>query len=79
MKYKFWYTIPVIITINIHSLSDICQEVTTNISKEIKDFHYMTYMATPDEKNPYPGGHEMHNYGTHFLGHQYYILSFFCL
>ena len=26
-------------------------------------------------KNPYPGGHEIYNFGRPFLGHYYYILS----
>ena len=33
----------------------------------------MTYMATPLHKNPYPGGHEIYNFGRPFLGHHYYI------
>ena len=28
-------------------------------------------------KNPYPGGHEIYNFGTPFLGHQYYLLSLY--
>ena len=36
----------------------------------------MTYMATPEHKNPYPGGHEIYNFGRRFLGHHYYILGF---
>ena len=31
----------------------------------------MTYMATPEHQNPSPGGHEIYNFGTPFLGHQY--------
>ena len=32
-------------------------------------------MATPEHKNPYPGGHEIYNFGRPFLGHHYYILG----
>ena len=44
-------------------------------------FHYMTYMATPQHKNPCPGGHEIYNFGRPFLGHHYYVrsLSDLCL
>ena len=38
-------------------------------------FHYMTNMATPQHKNPCPRGQEIYNFGRHFLGHHYYILS----
>ena len=39
----------------------------------------MTYMATPEHQNPGPGGHEIYNFGTPFLGHHYYILGLFHL
>ena len=35
----------------------------------------MTYMATPQHKNPCPGGHEIYNFGRPFLGYHYYILG----
>ena len=38
-------------------------------------FYYTTYLATPQHKNPLPGGHEIYNFGTPFLGHPYYIHS----
>ena len=38
-------------------------------------FHNMTYMATPEHKNPCPGGHYIKNFGRPFLGYQYYILE----
>ena len=38
-------------------------------------FQYITYIATPERKNPCPGGHESYNFGRPFLGHHYYILS----
>ena len=38
-------------------------------------FHYITYMATPQHKNPWSGGHEIYNFGGPFLGHHYYTLS----
>ena len=34
-------------------------------------------MATPQHKNPYPGGHEIYNFGRPFLGHHYYLLSLY--
>ena len=39
----------------------------------IMQFHNMTYMTMPLHKNPYPGGHEIYNFGRPFLGHHYYI------
>ena len=41
------------------------------------DFHYMTYKATLQHKNPCPGGLEIYNFvrHCHFLGHYYYTLS----
>ena len=35
----------------------------------------MTYLATPEHKNPSPRGHEIYNFGTPFLGHDNYTLS----
>ena len=35
----------------------------------------MTSMATLQRKNPYPGVHEIYNFGRPFLGHHYCILS----
>ena len=40
--------------INILSLSDLCPSVEKKIFKEVMHFHYMTYMATPQHKNPCP-------------------------
>ena len=34
----------------------------------------MTYMATPQHQNPFPGGHDIYNFSRPFLGHHYYIL-----
>ena len=41
----------------------------------------MIYMATPERKNPWPGGHESYNFGRPFLVHHHYIipLSDLCL
>ena len=53
------------------------------IFKEIMHFYYMTYMTTPEHKNPCSGGHEIYNFGRSFLGHHYYMyllsLSDLCL
>ena len=57
------------------SLSVLCLGVEKKIFKEIMHFHYMTYMATPYNKNPCPGGHEIYNFGGPFLCHHNYILS----
>ena len=57
------------------SLSNLCLGVEKKIFKEIMHFHYVTYMATPQHKNPCPGGHEIYNFGGPFLGHHYYILG----
>ena len=32
---------------------------------------YMTYMSTPEHKNPCSGGHEIYNFNRIFLGHHY--------
>ena len=40
-------------------------------------FHYMTYMATSQHKNPCLGGHEINNLGRPFLGH--ITIELFCL
>ena len=32
-------------------------------------------MTTPYHRNPWPGGYEIYNFGSHFFGHHYYILS----
>ena len=32
-------------------------------------------MATPLQKNPCPGGHEIYNFGRPVLGYRYYILG----
>ena len=53
------------------SLSNLCLGVEKKIFEEITDFHYMTYMATLQHKNPCPGGHEIYNLGRPFLGHHY--------
>ena len=60
----------------IFSLFDLCLGVK-KIFKEIMHFHYtcMTYMATPQHKNPCTRGHESYSFGRPFLGHDYYILS----
>ena len=47
--------------------------------EEILHFHYMTYMVTPQHKNPYSGGHEFYYLGRPFLVHHYYTLSLFDL
>ena len=39
----------------------------------------MTYMASPEHQNPSPGGLEIYNFGTPFLGHHYYTLGLFDL
>ena len=32
-------------------------------------------MATPRQKNPFLGGHEIYNFSKPFFGHHYYILG----
>ena len=32
-------------------------------------------MATPLHKNPWPDGHEIYNFGRHFLSNHYYTLN----
>ena len=49
------------------SLSVLCLAVEKKAFKEIMNFHYMTYMATPLQKNP--KGHEIYKFGRPFLGH----------
>ena len=55
-------------------LSDLCLGVEKKIFKEIMYLHHMTYMETPLHKTPYPGIHDICNFGRPFLGHHYYIL-----
>ena len=43
------------------SLSDLCLGVK-KIFKGTMHFHFMTYIATPQHKNPCPGGHEIYNF-----------------
>ena len=57
------------------TLSDICLGVEKKIFRELMYFHYITYMVTPQSKNPCPWGHEMYNIGRPFLVHHNYILS----
>ena len=63
------------------SLSDLCLGVEKKILKEILNFHYTTYMNTSQQKNPFPGGREIDNFGRPFPGHLSYILglSILCL
>ena len=56
------------------SLSDLCLGVEKMI-KEIMHFYYVTYMAMPQYKKPYPRGHEFSNFGRPLLGHHQYILG----
>ena len=44
------------------TLSVLCLGEEKTIFKEIMHFHYMTYMVTPQHKNPCPGGHEIYNF-----------------
>ena len=37
----------------------------------------MTYMATPQHKNPCPGSHEIYKFGRPFFGHDCYTLSLY--
>ena len=60
---------------HIHSLSDLCLRVQKKIFKGIKYFYFITYMATPQHKNPCPGGHESYNFGRPFHGHHNNTLS----
>ena len=57
------------------SLSDLCLGVKTKILKEIMHFHYMTNMATPQNKNPCPRGQEMFNVCRPLLGYHFFILG----
>ena len=56
-------------------LSDLCPGVEKKIAKEIIQFHYMTYMATPLHKIICPRGHEIYNFGRPFFRYHYYILG----
>ena len=68
-----------IISIYLHSMSDLCLGVEKRIFKEIMHFHHMAYLATPQHKNPCPGGHEIYKFGRPFLGHYNCIFSLFDL
>ena len=45
------------------------------MEKKITHIHYNDLYPMPQHKNPYPGGHEIYNFGRPFLGHHYYIFS----
>ena len=51
----------------IRGLSDLCLGIEKKIFKEVMHFHYMTYMATSQHKNPCPRGHEIYNFGRSSL------------
>ena len=57
-------------------MSYLCLGVKT-IFKEIMQFHKLSYMITLLHKNPCPRGHDIYNFGRPFVGHHFYILSFF--
>ena len=61
----------VIITTCLSLVSLFCVWVWRRVYKEITHFNYMSYMATPLHKNPCPGGHEIYNLVTSFVGHYY--------
>lgn len=52
------------------SLSDLCLRVE-KILKEITHFHFMTYLAVIQHKNPCLRGHETNNLCRPFLNRQY--------
>ena len=58
-------------------LQSMPKKVERMIFKEIINFHYMTYVATPKHKNACPGRHEIYTTGRPFLhhGHHYHVLS----
>ena len=56
------------------NVSDLRLSEEKKILKEMIHFHYMTYMATPKHKNPYPRGHEIYNFVRPFLTHHNYAL-----
>ena len=49
------------------SFSDLCLGVEKKIFKELMHFHCMTYMSTPQHKNPCPGGHIINTFGRPYL------------
>ena len=57
------------------SWSDLCLGVKQEIFKKKIHVHYMTCMATLQQKKPCPGSHE-DNFDKPFLGHHYNILNF---
>ena len=57
------------------SSPDLCLGVEKMIFKKKMYFHYITYMATPQNKNPYSRGYEIHNFGKPFLSLYNYALS----
>ena len=56
-------------------LFDLCMGLEKIIVKEIMQFHYLSYMTTPQHKNPCPRGHEVYYFDRPFLGHHQYILG----
>ena len=66
-----FYYLPVL------SLSDLSLEVEKKIFEEVMFFHYMIHMATPQQNNPCPRGHEINNFVRPFLRHYYCILGLY--
>ena len=57
------------------SLSELCPRVEKKIFKDIVHFHYTTYMATLQHKNPSSRGHEIYKFGRPILGNHYYTCN----
>ena len=68
---------PSLVIITTYCVSDLYLGEEKKNFKGIMQFHFKTYIAMPEHKNPCPTGLEMYNFGRPFLGHHYNILGFF--
>ena len=76
MKFTIWVD-PFLVIITIYLVCLIyASEERRRFLKGIMYLHYMTYMVTPQRKNPCAGGHEINNLGRLFIGHHNYTLIF---
>ena len=71
--YNFGRPILVIITLYLVCLSMPGSREENFLRK--MHFHFMTYMATPQQKNPCPGDYEIYNFGRPLLFNHYSILG----
>ena len=72
------FTISVDFSVVIITICSVCltyaQEQKNKVFKDVMYFHYLTFLTTPQHRNPYPRGHEINNFGRPFLCNHHYML-----